>query len=126
MINSFNTQIQPFFQWLLRSTVQASFLICLILLIQAILAKKFGARWSYWLWLILFIRMVIPWSPHSNISIFNILPHLMSFTRETSSLQNSSDVRRISTAMESNTEINKESKTSPANNSTHNIKTTDA
>jgi bla regulator protein BlaR1 len=63
---------QPFFEWLLRSTVQASMVICLILLIQALLRNRLTARWHYALWLILVVRMILPWAPQSRCSIFNL------------------------------------------------------
>lgn len=58
-----STQSQVFFEWLVRSTVQASVLICLILLVQVALRSKLGARWRHALWLVLLFRMVMPWAP---------------------------------------------------------------
>ena len=66
------THAQPFFEWLLRSTVQAGVVICLILLIQAALRNRLTARWHYALWLILVARMVLPWAPQSRFSIYNL------------------------------------------------------
>jgi len=74
-------QLRPFFEWLLRSTVQASVLICLILLIQILLAGKLGVRWRHAFWLVLLIRMVTPWAPQSRISIFNLIPQPVPFSR---------------------------------------------
>ena len=67
-------QLQPFFEWLLRTTLQASLLICLIFLFQAVLRNKLGARWHYCLWLLLLIRMAMPWAPQSRVSVFNLIP----------------------------------------------------
>ena len=67
-------QLQPFFDWLLRTTLQASLLICLILLFQVVLRSRLGARWHYCLWLLLLIRMAMPWAPQSRLSIFNLMP----------------------------------------------------
>jgi len=39
--------VQPFFQWLLRSSVQAGLIVCLILLVQAVFRHKLGARWHH-------------------------------------------------------------------------------
>ena len=69
-----SAQLQPFFQWLLRATIQASLLICLILLLQVMLRGKLGPRWCHALWLLLLVRMVMPWAPQSRVSIFNLIP----------------------------------------------------
>ena len=45
------TYLQTFFEWLLQTSLQASLLICLILLVQSILRGKLGVRWHYALWL---------------------------------------------------------------------------
>ncbi|UCE46494.1 MAG: hypothetical protein JSW47_12830, partial [Phycisphaerales bacterium] len=63
---------QPFFEWLLRSTLQASIVVCLILLIQAALRNRLTARWHYALWMILVVRMALPWAPQSRFSIYNL------------------------------------------------------
>ena len=67
-------QLQPFFQWLTRSTVQAGVLIGLILLLQVSLSRRLGVRWHNSLWLLLLISMVMPWKPRSPASLFNLMP----------------------------------------------------
>ncbi|MBN2317153.1 MAG: PD40 domain-containing protein [Sedimentisphaerales bacterium] len=74
MMETLSTYTQPFFEWLLRSTVQAGIVICLIFLIQAVLRNRLTARWHYALWLILVVRMVLPWAPQSRFSIYNLAP----------------------------------------------------
>jgi bla regulator protein BlaR1 len=71
-MGSFSMQLWPFFEWLLRTTVQASLLIFLIILAQLIMRGKLGVRWHYCLWLLLLIRLVMPWAPESRVSIFNL------------------------------------------------------
>jgi len=73
-MESLNISMQLFFEWLLRATIQASLLICLILLLQLMLRGKLGARGCHALWLLLLIRMVMPWAPQSRVSIFNLIP----------------------------------------------------
>ena len=67
-------QLQPFFQWLMRTSVQASVLIGLILLLQVALSRRLGVRWHNSLWLLLLISMVMPWKPRSPASLFNLMP----------------------------------------------------
>jgi len=73
-MESLSMQLQPFFEWLLRTTLQASLLVCLILFFQAVLRSRLGARWHYCLWLLLLIRMAMPWAPQSRLSVFNLIP----------------------------------------------------
>jgi len=75
-MESLSVQVQPFVAWLLRSTLQASMLIGLILLVQITLRSKLGPRWSHALWLVLLLRMVLPWAPQSRISMFSLIPEL--------------------------------------------------
>jgi len=71
-------ELMPFFQWLFRTSVQGSVLVCLILAVQALLRRKLGARWHYCLWLLLLVRLIMPGAPESSLSVFN----LMSFGQE--------------------------------------------
>jgi len=80
-MESLNISVQPFFEWLLRATFQASLLICLILLLQVMLRGKLGPRWCHALWLLLLIRMVMPWAPQSRASIFNLIPRSIPSSR---------------------------------------------
>ncbi|MHC4207479.1 MAG: M56 family metallopeptidase [Planctomycetota bacterium] len=73
-MESLNIQVQPFFEWLLRTTLQASLMVCLILLLQRILRSRLGIRWHYSLWLLLLVRMSLPWAPQSRASLFNLIP----------------------------------------------------
>ena len=76
-MESLSMQLQPFFEWLLRTTLQASLLICLIILVQAVLRGRLGIRWHYCLWLLLLVRMAMPWVPESRLSMFNLIPQSM-------------------------------------------------
>jgi len=71
-MESFGMQLWPFFEWLLQTTIQASLLIFLILLVQLIMRGKLDVRWRYCLWLLFLIRLVLPWAPESRVSIFNL------------------------------------------------------
>ncbi|MHC4439230.1 MAG: M56 family metallopeptidase, partial [Planctomycetota bacterium] len=68
------TYVQPFFGWLMQTTLIASVVTCLILLIQKVLGGKLGPRWCHALWLVLLIRMILPWAPSSRMSLFNLIP----------------------------------------------------
>ena len=73
-MEALNTQLLKFFDWLLWVSIQGSVLIVLIVLVQLILRRKLGIRWHYFLWLLLLIRLAMPWLPQSRISVFNLVP----------------------------------------------------
>jgi bla regulator protein BlaR1 len=60
------------FKWVLYSTALASVLSLIILLFKILLKEKLGARWHYAIWLIVIIRLLIPYGPQSSLSVFNI------------------------------------------------------
>ena len=57
--------------WLWRSSLQASVLVLLVLLIQRVSRSRVGSRWHYALWFLVLGRLVIPVMPESSFSIFN-------------------------------------------------------
>ena len=66
--------IQPFLGWLLNATLIGSLVVCLILLIQKMLGGRLGPRWCHALWLVLVVRMILPWAPSSRLSLSNLIP----------------------------------------------------
>lgn len=74
MIDSLAMHLTPFLAWLLRTTCQASILIGLILLIQKAAGRWLGVRGCYGLWLLVLIRLAMPWPVQSRVSVYNLLP----------------------------------------------------
>lgn len=66
--------LEPLFNWLLRTTVQAGILVCLILLAQKLLGRWLGVRGRHCLWFLLLLRLALPWAPQSGWSVYNLLP----------------------------------------------------
>jgi beta-lactamase regulating signal transducer with metallopeptidase domain/DNA gyrase inhibitor GyrI len=66
-------KLQPFFNWLLQASWQAAILVCMILLLQKAFRKFLPAAWSFALWLVLLVRMLLPVAPSSPLSLFNYL-----------------------------------------------------
>lgn len=60
-------------EWLWQTTWQAAVLACLILLVQRLLGRRLSAPWRYRLWLLLVVRLVMPSSPESALSVFNVV-----------------------------------------------------
>ncbi|MBW8034918.1 MAG: DUF3887 domain-containing protein [Planctomycetes bacterium] len=73
-------QLQPWFQWLTRSTLQVSLLVCIILLVKIVLRTKLAPRWHYCLWLLVIVRMLMPAAPQSSLSVFNLIPDSIEHT----------------------------------------------
>ena len=92
-MESLSMQLTPVFDWLLRTTLQAALLFCLIMLVQLILRGRLPIRWHYCLWLLLLIRMATPWLPESKISIFNWVPRSIQEGRIIESLSQPQDTR---------------------------------
>jgi len=73
-MEAFNMQLLRVFDRLLWTTIQGSVLIVLIVLLQLILRRRLPVRWHYLLWILLLIRLAMPWLPESKMSIFNLVP----------------------------------------------------
>ena len=63
------------FDWLIETSIMASILVVLILCIKVLFRNKLTPRWQYMLWIILIIRLVLPWSPDSSYSIYSVLTY---------------------------------------------------
>jgi beta-lactamase regulating signal transducer with metallopeptidase domain/Tol biopolymer transport system component len=66
--------LQPFLAWLLETTFVGGIVICLILVVRKVLGHRLGPRWCHALWLVLLVRMALPWAPPSPISLFSLIP----------------------------------------------------
>ncbi|MFF2343930.1 M56 family metallopeptidase [Bacillus mycoides] len=74
MIDMFvNVYLPRFFDWVIETSIMASILVGLILCVKILLRNKLTPRWQYLLWMILIIRLLLPWSPDSSYSIYSIL-----------------------------------------------------
>jgi beta-lactamase regulating signal transducer with metallopeptidase domain/thiol-disulfide isomerase/thioredoxin/protocatechuate 3,4-dioxygenase beta subunit len=60
------------FSWVLQSSWQAAVLVLLVLIVQMIFRRKLSPAWRYGLWLLVVLRLLMPASPQSAISIFNL------------------------------------------------------
>lgn len=65
--------LDSFFGWLWRASWQASVVIALVALAQAVFHKQLGARWRHWLWLLVIVRLALPGSIECRFSVFNWL-----------------------------------------------------
>ena len=64
-----------FFDWLIETSLMASILVGFILCIKMLFRNKLTPRWQYMLWIVLMIRLLLPWSPDSSYSIYSLLSY---------------------------------------------------
>lgn len=60
--------------WLIQTTIYGSITACILLLIKHLFRNKMSAKWQYYIWAILLVRLLMPVLPESSISVFNVLP----------------------------------------------------
>jgi beta-lactamase regulating signal transducer with metallopeptidase domain len=60
--------------WLVDATLKGSVAILLIAVVQRLVGRRLDARWRHAVWLVVFLRLIVPIAPSSSWSIFNLLP----------------------------------------------------
>lgn len=68
-----NVYVPSFFDWVIETSIMASIVVGLILCVKILLRNKLTPRWQYILWMILMIRLLLPWAPDSSYSIYSLL-----------------------------------------------------
>jgi beta-lactamase regulating signal transducer with metallopeptidase domain/peroxiredoxin len=71
-MNTVTTMAGKGFAWVLQTSWQAAVLAMLVLAAQLIFRKKLSPSWRYGLWLLVVMRLLMPASPQSAVSIFNL------------------------------------------------------
>ncbi len=71
-METLTSSLVGFAGWLLRTSFQASIVVALVLVAQWLFRKKLSPRWRYALWSVVLIRLLLPVSPESRFSIFNL------------------------------------------------------
>ncbi len=61
------------FRWVVSATVTGGILVGLILLAKLALGVRLGARWHYFIWFLLLVRLAVPVLPASPVSLYNLL-----------------------------------------------------
>lgn len=67
------TWLTTVFQWITAISIMASLLVIFILLIKWVFKKHLSLNVHYFLWILLLLRLVLPFGPESSFSIFNLL-----------------------------------------------------
>lgn len=99
---SIDVYLPRLFDWVIETSLMASIVVGLILCIKTILRNTLTPRWRYLLWMILIVRLILPWSPDSSYSIYSML----SYGNRTPFNSNQESIERIQgTAKTSDTRI---------------------
>lgn len=62
------------FHKILQLSFMGSFIVAFILFSKLIIKDRIGLRFSYAVWFILLLRLIVPFTPSSNLSLFNYIP----------------------------------------------------
>ncbi|PFX69850.1 peptidase M56 [Bacillus cereus] len=68
-----NVYLSSIFNWVIETSILASVLVTFILCIRALFKKWLTPRWQYVLWVILIVRLILPYFPESSFTMYPIL-----------------------------------------------------
>ncbi len=71
-LHSVNPLLSAVFTWVWQTSLAASVLIGLVLLLQLLFRRLLPPRWRYALWLLVLLRLLMPVAPSSCFSVFNL------------------------------------------------------
>lgn len=68
----FNSLLASIFEWTWKTSLSGTVLIGLVVVIQTLFRRILPPRWSYALWLLVVLRLMLPAVPSTSFSIFNL------------------------------------------------------
>ena len=63
------------FRCIVSLSLLGSILVIGLLLTKILLRQKLSASWQYYIWFVLFLRLIIPYTPSTPLNVFNYIPH---------------------------------------------------
>ena len=69
--------LDPVFRIVLTASAQAAAIALVVVLLQLTLGRRLGVRWQYALWLVVLARLLMPWTPGSPVSVWNVAERLL-------------------------------------------------
>lgn len=70
--------MEALFELILKTSAYGTAVGIILLLLKALLRHRLDARWHYLLWMVLLLKLLLPFGPQSTISLFNAVPPLTS------------------------------------------------
>jgi hypothetical protein len=71
-MNTLTSCLNAVFGWILQASWQTAVLAVVVLAAQLIFRNKLSPAWRYGLWILVVVRLIMPFSPQSAFSIFNV------------------------------------------------------
>ena len=68
-----NLELEKHLDWLLNHSLQAGVLVVIVMAVQWIFRHRLTNRWRFALWWIVLARLLLPFSPQSAVSLFNVV-----------------------------------------------------
>jgi bla regulator protein BlaR1 len=63
---------------LLGVSIEAALLIGAILAVRVVVGRRISAQWRHALWLVLLLRLLLPWTPQTRYSVYSLVPQTLS------------------------------------------------
>ena len=67
-----HSKLESHLNWLLNHSLEAGMLVLLVLAVQWLFRRRLTNRWRFALWWIVLARLLLPFSPPSAVSLFNL------------------------------------------------------
>jgi len=67
-----STWLEQAFIWIWTTSLSATVLVVIVVVLQLLLRRLLTARWSHALWICVLLRLIIPFVPAADFSIFNL------------------------------------------------------
>ena len=84
------------FDKLLKVTLEGSFLVLVILVVRKLMKKQMKKSFTYYIWLVLLIKILLPFGIESSISIYNLVPDKLSGeSTETTFIENNKEFSNL-------------------------------
>jgi bla regulator protein BlaR1 len=68
--------VEGIFNYVIATTFYGSIVGLVIILLKVVLKDKINPQWHYLIWMVLILKLLIPFGPESSISLFNFVPTL--------------------------------------------------
>lgn len=104
------------FNFVLISSIYGSVVGIIIILMKSLLKEKISGKWNFLIWSVLLLKLLIPFGPQSNISLFNNVPINMEQIQTTYENSNKTlSLPQAAQKIKKDDNLNKESKNSNNN-----------
>lgn len=65
--------MESIFTLVLETSIYGSIVAVFIMVLKSILKYKISPKWHYIIWIVLIVKLIVPFGPSSHISIFNVI-----------------------------------------------------